>query len=230
MNKENIKLVILLVIIIIFLFVCCIKYFINSKGNVIPTPVPLTPVATTPTPLTPTPQTPVDITPIVPISAAPTTTEPTTIEPTSPTTIVPTMTSTINNAINSTLKIFRSKINKIELSIRGQTGKEEYTIESLTGDILVSKRIAPKLGEVISFDTNLPSIIINRFRSGEELFVLKIEKNKEVLPKSKTSSIIRGDLELFTSISDLNGRIQRQQDINQGKLKWPIKYQIDIGL
>lgn len=122
-------------------------------------------------------------------------------------------------------------INTIELTIRGQTGNEEYTIESLTGDILVPKRLAPKDGEVIQFNTNLPSIILNRFRSksGDEFFLRKIEKNKQELPKTKISSVIRGDLH-FNNMTDEPGKISRQQDVNEGKLKWPTKYQIDIGL
>lgn len=120
--------------------------------------------------------------------------------------------------------------NKIEISLRGQTGNEEYSIESLTGDILVPKRIAPKEGEIISFETNLSNIILNRFRSknGGEFFIIKIEKNKNILVKTKLSSVIRGDLQ-FTTMTDENGKIERQQAINEGKLKWPSKYQIDIG-
>lgn len=120
-------------------------------------------------------------------------------------------------------------INTIELTIRGQTGIEEYSIESLTGDILVPKRIAPKSGEIISFNTHLPSIILNRSRSGKELFLRKIEKNKEELLQSRISSVIRGDFH-FNNMTDEPGKISRQQDVNEGKLKWPIKYQIDIGL
>lgn len=124
-----------------------------------------------------------------------------------------------------------NSINTIELTIRGQTGNEEYTIESLTGDILVPKRLAPKDGEVIKFNTNLSNIILNRFRSksGGELFLRKIEKNKQVFPITRISSIIRGDLH-FNNMTDEAGKISRQQDINEGKLKWPVKYQIDIGL
>ncbi len=120
--------------------------------------------------------------------------------------------------------------NKIEISLRGQTGNEEYSIESITGDILVPKRIAPKEGEIISFETNLPNIILNRFRSknGGEFYIIKIEKNKNVLKKNKLSSVIRGDLQ-FTTMTDENGKIERQQAVNEGKLKWPTKYQIDIG-
>lgn len=120
-------------------------------------------------------------------------------------------------------------INTIELTIRGQSGKEEYSIESLTGDILVPKRIAPDTPEIISFNTNLPSIIVNRYKSGGELYLRKIEKNKQELPKTKISSVIRGDLK-FNDMTDEPGKISRQQDVNEGKLKWPIKYQIDIGL
>ena len=138
--------------------------------------------------------------------------------------------SLLNSNSNSLPKSNSFLPNKIEISLRGQTGNEEYSIESLTGDILVPKRIAPKEGEIISFETNLPNIILNRFRSknGGEFFIIKIEKNKNTLVKTKLSSVIRGDLQ-FTTMTDENGKIERQQAVNEGKLKWPIKYQIDIG-
>ena len=120
-------------------------------------------------------------------------------------------------------------MNTIELTIRGETGKEEYSIESLTDDILVPKRIAPKTGEIISFNTNLPSIILRKTGSGEAVFLRKIEKNKQELVKNKDSSVIRGNLH-FNNMTDEAGKLMRQQAVNEGKLKWAGKYQIDIGL